>query len=135
MERSVDRVAALNDVVRRFGEAWAGGDVVALEQMLSPTYTHTDAYGALLHRAEWLRYTGGRAGRSTRIAFKDVSTRIEGDVAVVTGINELTGAGVRDVGDGAALVIRFTQVWTWKDGRWQREAFQATPVAQIAQFT
>jgi ketosteroid isomerase-like protein len=94
-----------------------------------------NAYGALLHRAECLRYTGGRAGRSTRIAFKDVSTRIEGDVAVVTGINELTGAGVRDVGDGAALVIRFTQVWTWKDGRWQREAFQATPVAQIAQFT
>jgi ketosteroid isomerase-like protein len=122
-----DRTARLDEAVTAFGEAWAKGDIAALNAMLAPGYTHTDAFGAYLDRASWLGYAGGRAGRTTGIRFRQVETRIHGDVAIVTGINELDGPGIANAQDRSPLTIRFTQVWLWRDGRWLREAFQATP--------
>jgi ketosteroid isomerase-like protein len=128
------RIRALDEAVRRFGEAWARGDVVTLETMLSPGYTHTDASGRLLDRSEWLDYVRQRQGRATEIDFRDVQTRIHGDIAIVTGINDLGGAGVRRASDSAGLTIRFTQLWLFRDGRWLREAFQATTCEERAGF-
>ena len=128
------RAAALDETVRRFGEAWARGDGATLDALLSPTYTHTDAGGAFLDRAAWLAYAQKRAGRTTRIAFRDLRTRFVGDAAIVTGINEVEGAGVRSATDTRPLVIRFTQTWIWRDGRWLREAFQATPEAEGSEY-
>jgi ketosteroid isomerase-like protein len=119
----------LDDAVRRFGEAWARGDAEALDTLLSPTYTHTDIFGTYLDRAAWLSYAAGRAGRASRIGFRDVETRLFGDVAVVTGINEVKGGGGRSADDTAPMRLRFMQVWRDENGRWLREAFQATPVS------
>jgi len=123
-----ERRRALDEALQRFGEAWAAGDGAALEALLSPRYTHTDVFGAFLERTAWLAYARGRAGRATRIEFREVGTRIVGDVAIVTGLNVVSGPGGRSADDRAALTLRFTQVWIWMDGRWLREAFQATPV-------
>ncbi len=128
MDRDGDRSAALPAAVQRFSEAWARGEVADLTTMLTPSYTHTDASGALLGRAGWLAYAEARAGRTTAIGLSDVAIRVLGDVAIVTGVNEITGTGIRRVDDTASLTIRFTAVWVWMDGRWKREAFQATPV-------
>lgn len=61
----VERRRTLDEAVRRFGEAWASGDGAALEALLSPSYTHTDVFGAFHERAAWLDYAraGGRGGR------------------------------------------------------------------------
>ena len=123
-----DRVAELKDAARRFGEAWANGDIAVLDALLSPTYTHTDVFGDFLKRADWLAYVQKRAGRASQISFRDVDIRMFGDVAVVTGINEVRGGGALSPTDQQDLLLRFTQVWVWRDGRWLREAFQATPV-------
>jgi ketosteroid isomerase-like protein len=120
--------AELEVAVRRFGEAWASGDLKTLEPLLSPTYTHTDGFGAFHDKAAWLDYVGGRAGRSTQISFRDVEIRRLGDFAIVTGTNDLTGPGIRNKGDQAPQSMRFTQVWILKNGQWLREAFQATPI-------
>lgn len=40
------RETKLQQAIRRFGEAWASGDVATLDALLSPTYTHTDLFGA-----------------------------------------------------------------------------------------
>jgi hypothetical protein len=40
-----DATTKLDICIKRFGEAWARGDVKALEAVLSPTYTHTDVFG------------------------------------------------------------------------------------------
>jgi hypothetical protein len=127
--QSHERLAELQTAIEGFGEAWAKGDGSTLDAMLSPTYTHTDIFGALLERADWLAYATGRAGRSNRIAFRDVQTRIIDDFAIVTGINEVEGQGARSAEDRAALALRFTQVWRLKNGKWLREAFQATPIS------
>ena len=125
-----DRAAALEDAVRRFGQAWANGDSAVMESLLSPGYTHTDIFGKLSDRATWLAYASERAGRSTRVEFRDLRYRIRGDIGIVTGINDLHGAGIRNAADGKALSLAFTQVWVWHDDRWLREAFQATPISQ-----
>ena len=125
-----ERERALDESTVRFGRAWASGDMAALDELLSPTYTHHDAYGERLNRQAWLDYASKRTGRDTRIEFRDVDTRMFGDVAIVTGTNIITGGGVRSAKDTTDLEMVFTQVWIWRNGRWLREAFQATPVLE-----
>ena len=124
------RTSALDEAVRRFGEAWAAGDAAAMDSLLSPTYTHTDVFGKLSDRASWLAYASRRTDRKTRIEFRDVSIRVNGDVGIITGINDLQGGGIRDAADQKNLTLAFTQVWVWQQDRWLREAFQATPIVQ-----
>jgi len=123
-----ERTADLEKATHRFGEAWAIGDVAVLDSLLSPTYTHADAFGKSFDRSAWLAYARSRSDRATNIRFQDVRIRIIGDVGIVTGANNLLGAGIRNAADRTELTIRFTQVWIWQQGRWLREAFQATPV-------
>lgn len=122
------RLTALETAIHQFGEAWARGDLAALDALLSPNYIHNDATGARLPHDDWLAYAVKRRGRATGISFRDQQTRLYGDVAIVTGVNELSGPGILNPDDQAPLSIRFLQVWIWRDGRWLREAFQATPI-------
>ena len=123
-----ERQASLDRAIVRFGEAWANGDMATLRELLSPSYTHNDAFGARHDYESWLTYVAKRTGRQTRIAFRDVKTRFIGDVAVITGYNEISGGGVLSPDDDKDFVLVFTQVWVWRDNGWKREAFQATPV-------
>src|SRR5262245_37427384 len=100
-----DRGSALRAAIEQFGEAWARGDSATLDAMLSPTYTHVDVFGAFHDRANWLSYAAGRAGRSTRIALRDVRTRFLGDVAIVTGLNHVEGTGGRSAEDQASVTL------------------------------
>ena len=121
----------LDAAMRAFGEAWARGDTATLASLLSPSYTHNDATGAHLPHDDWLAYAAKRTGRGTQISFRDVKVRMFGDLAVVTGFNDISGGGILDAEDSRDLSIAFTQVWRREDGRWLREAFQATPVQGV----
>ncbi len=119
-------LAQLDLAIRRFGEAWATGELAVLDELLSPTYTHIDAYGDFHDRASWLAYAGRRAGRSTQIGFREMALRLIGEMAIVTGINDVEAVGDPQAGARQHLVLRFTQVWVRREGRWLREVFQAT---------
>jgi ketosteroid isomerase-like protein len=122
----------LDTAVRTFGEAWAHGDIEKLAELLSPTYTHTDVRGRFQSREAWLEYARGRRNERTRIAFADVTTRLVGDVAIITGRNDMVDGNII-VGDKRSNVsLRFTQIWIRKDGRWLRETFQATLIDPLA---
>jgi ketosteroid isomerase-like protein len=101
------------------GQAWARHDLATLEHLLADDYTHTDVVGQFQNRAEWLAYV-----RSDVIAhqleFEDVTVRIHGDLAVVTGRN-IWRPGTRFL----TLPLRFTLVLTKEKGYWQRSVFQA----------
>ncbi|HEY3149416.1 MAG TPA: nuclear transport factor 2 family protein [Dongiaceae bacterium] len=125
-----NRTSALEEAVGRFGEAWANGDAIVLDSLLSPTYTHTDVFGKLSDRATWLAYASRRTDRTTSIEFRDIRIRVSGEIGIVTGINDLQGGGIRDAADRKTLTLAFTQVWVWQQGRWLREAFQATPIVK-----
>jgi ketosteroid isomerase-like protein len=98
--------------------------------MLSRSYTHTDVKGRFQDRGAWLEYARGRSGATNQIDFADVTTRLVGDVAVITGRNDIEGSGIVSGDSRAAISLRFTQVWVRTDGRWLREAFQATIISR-----
>lgn len=125
----MSREAAVEAAARRFGEAWASGDVATLDSLLSPSYTHVDIYGRRMSRAEWLAYAATRTGTTTRIAFRDITARHFGDVAIVSLVNDLQGIGEAEAAGHDSCSIHVTQVWRLHDGRWQREAFHATIAA------
>ena len=91
--------STLLESVRAFGQAWARGDIPALQALLAPGYIHTDFEGRLFQRDEWLESPSLR-GTAARCRFTILSP----------------------------FTIRFTQVWLHLYGRWQRLAFQATRV-------
>jgi len=116
--------------ISAFGEAWARGDYEMLQNILSRSYTHTDVKGRFQDRGAWLEYARGRSGATNQIDFADVTTRLVGDVAVITGRNDIEGSGIVSGDSRAAISLRFTQVWVRTDGRWLREAFQATIISR-----
>lgn len=128
VETETDTDTDLEAALAAFGEAWARGDAETLGALLSPSYTHNDASGAHLTREAWLAYAAGRTGRGTQISFRDVAVRRFGDIAVVTGFNDLRGGGVFNAADRRDMSLVFLQVWRREGGRWLREAFQATRV-------
>ena len=137
LHQTDSRIEALDQAVRAFGEAWAMGDVAKLKEALSPTYTHQDVWGRFQDCAMWLAYAGARRGMTTGISFHDIRRRIVGDVAIITGMNVITGEARRNPDDVEVRVdksvhrIRFTQIWAWRNDRWLREAFQATPTSDL----
>lgn len=116
----------LDDTIVAFGEAWARGDYQTLKSMLAPSYTHTDVRGRFQDRDAWLEYARRRSGATNQIDSVDVTTRLVGDVAVITGRNDIKGSGIVSGDTRSEISLRFTQVWIRTDGRWLREAFQAT---------
>ena len=60
--------------------------------------------GRYLDRDEWLEYARGRVGAATQIAFAEVTTRLVGNTAIVTGRNNMAASGgltatVEDIGN------------------------------------
>src|SRR5262245_10563120 len=70
------RSTELDEAVCLFGEAWAGGDIAKLEELLSSSYTHIDYFGEFHDRAGWLDYARRRTRLKTRISFRDLRTRV-----------------------------------------------------------
>ena len=118
----------IEHVVVRFGDAWALNDIPTLEGLLSDDYVHTDLFGRVQNRAQWLDYMKDRKAKNitNRISFDDVQIRIYDNTAVVTGRNIIKGPLI---GGEASTEIRFTQVLRRKRGDWIRTGFQATAVA------
>ena len=40
----------------RFSNAWATSDTATLNKLLAPEYRHSDVFGEIQHRSEWLNF-------------------------------------------------------------------------------
>src|SRR3982750_4622735 len=67
----------IEQVVLRFGEAWAINDIATLESLLSEDYIHTDFLGRVQNRAQWLDYMKDRKAKNivNRMSFEDLQIR------------------------------------------------------------
>ena len=116
--------AEIEAAVVRFGAAWADGDVMTLETLLSPTYTATDIDGTFSDRAAWLATVHKRPNAKTTM--DDIAIRTFGDVAIVTARQIF----MHDEGsERRRRTFRITAVLVKQDGRWLREAAQAAAIA------
>jgi hypothetical protein len=119
-----DQLMALHQAIRRFAEATAAGDVGALDSLLSLGYKHTDRFGQLWFRDEWLAQVRPEPKRTAATDLGHFTATLMGDLGIVAGIKHLYGPNETEPRTA------YTELWIWRDGRWLRELFQETPVVE-----
>jgi hypothetical protein len=107
--------------LRRF-EANVNADAGALGELLDDGLEYVHSNGELDTKKSFIESltTGSRDYASSVPHIETV--RIHGDVAIIRGTAQVT---VVDHGASRDLHIGYTDVWLWKDGRWQMTAWRS----------
>jgi ketosteroid isomerase-like protein len=127
-----ERVATAEDAVQlravqqELARAWVAGDRAAIERIIAPEWKTTGPDGSTRDRAAVLRDVfETRVHKITRLDVDDVHVEVYGNAAVVTGRTRAAGE-YKDT--AAEVVIRFTDTFVRRDGRWQAVASHASLV-------
>jgi hypothetical protein len=107
--------------------AWIDGDRATLERIIASDWRSTGPDGRMTDRPRVLSDVfETRIHKIRRLEIDDVNVRVFGDAAVVTG-------RTRGVGEFGAtpydVVIRFTDTFVRREGRWQAVASHASLVS------
>jgi hypothetical protein len=105
-------------------KAWVERDRVRVEQIIAPEWQSTGPDGRLTDRTKVLADVfETRVHTIRRVEIDDVRVRVFGEAAVVTGRTH----GVGDVaGTPYDVIIRFTDTFVRRNGRWQAVASHAS---------
>jgi ketosteroid isomerase-like protein len=112
----------LERIEQQLAAAWKAGDCAGWGALLAPEWSVTHVTAAILTKAEALAMC--KAPRQTQEDHRidDLSVRVFGDSAIVTGRNTVSTGGTAPT----TLRLRFTDVFVRRDGRWQAVATHAT---------
>ena len=101
------------------------GDLDALDGILAddPTYVHSN--GRLESKTEFLARLGSGDLKYRAMAREDVTMRLLGCAAVVTGRAALE---VESKGEVISLPVRFTDVYVRRAGRWRTIAWHSSRI-------
>ena len=101
-------------------------DVVALDKLLGNDLTYTHGDGRVIGKDAFISDFKTGAFKYTTITPNEMTVRVFGDVAVVTG-----GAAMHVVNNGepADIKIRYTDVHVRRNGMWVMVAWEATRLA------
>jgi hypothetical protein len=94
-------------------------DATAIACLLGEEFQDADVDGAVHNRAEALARVPQRRPGTNRL--EDLHARIYGDTAFVRGINQ-----VLDPSGKTLARVRFTDIFVYRDGRWQAVAGHET---------
>jgi ketosteroid isomerase-like protein len=100
-------------------------DAPALQRLYADEYTSVDQEGMTWNKKQDIEIDIAGVSRLSTYKLEDLSVRIYGDVALVTGRNSATG---KVLDRPAKSQTRFTDVFVKRDGRWQCVHSQTTPV-------
>jgi ketosteroid isomerase-like protein len=121
-----DTASVIADLEERLARAWVDKDRPFIEDLLASDWTVTDPSGRILTKLQVLEETFSSADRRIEtMAVDDVRVRVLGRVAVATGRTRATGSYQ---GRQASVALRFTDVFHFRDGRWQVVASQGTTI-------
>ena len=113
----------LEQIEQQLATTWKAGDCEGWAAFIAPEWSVIHITGTIITRAQALEMCKGPQARiDTRI--DDVSVRAFGDTAVVTGRNTVTAADP----SAGTLLLRFTDVFVRRAGRWQVVASHATQI-------
>lgn len=117
-------VRELEQIEQRLSATWQKGDCAAWSAMLAPDWSVIHITGEVITKVQALeRCTEPRsAGESVKI--DDISVRVFGDAAVVTGRTTASSGGAKPT----TLMLRFTDVFVRRSRQWQVVASQATQI-------
>jgi ketosteroid isomerase-like protein len=104
-------------------EAQVKADVATLDKLLAPELTYVHSSGVLDSKDAYIGSIKSGKTKYKAIVPEEVTARTFGDVAIVNG-----KATVDLVSDGQDrhLVLRYTDVWVKRDGRWQMVSWHST---------
>jgi hypothetical protein len=122
---SASTTRELIGIEARLATTWKNGDCDGWGAMVAPEWSVIHITGTVLTRAEVLRMCQAPDATIESLTADDLSVRAFGDAAVVTGrTTATTGGATRQT-----VVLRFTDVFIRRGGRWQVVASQATRIA------
>jgi ketosteroid isomerase-like protein len=100
-------------------------DIATLEGLTSDDYVLINANGQVSNKAETMSMIKTGKIKLTANEVSDLSVRVYGDTAVVTGKSTAKGSinGIELKGP-----VMFTRVYVKKNGKWQSVSFQQTPI-------
>lgn len=108
-------------------EAWAKAldehNSAVIDCLLAVEFQDADVSGAVHNRAEALAHVSQRRPGSNHL--EDMHASIYGETAFVRGLNR-----VLDPSGTPMASVRFTDIFVYRDGRWQAIAGQETLVAE-----
>lgn len=116
------REAALRAAeIKRF-EANVNADAKVLGELLDADLEYVHSDGVVDSKQDFIKsLTSGQRDYASMVG--DIqSVRILGDTAIIRGKAKVT---VVDAGTSRDLHIGYTDVWIWKDGRWQMTAWRS----------
>lgn len=116
-----DTQSVLN-VEQAWIEAIEDRDTSAVACILADDFLDTSWQGVLRSKRDQI--DGLDRPRTYTSHYSEWRVRVYGSVAVARGLNVLTDSTGRDIGR-----LRFTDVFAYRDGRWQAVAAQETMVA------
>ena len=108
-------------------QAMINADVDALKPILADDMTYVHTTTALDTKQSLLDALGSGTLNYQSMVTDDVKVRVYGDTAIVTGAAKIQ---VISRGQPNTFGVRFTDVYTNRDGRWQMVAWQATRVPE-----
>ena len=104
-------------------QAMIGADVEALKNILADDMTYVHTTTALDTKQSLIDALSSGALDYQSMVTDDVKVRVYGETAIVTGAAKIR---VTSRGQPNSFGVRFTDVYTNRDGRWQMVAWQAT---------
>ncbi len=104
--------AALVELEQTWAAALSRHDADTVACMLADEFEEADVDGALHTRAQVLEHIPQRKPGSNHLV--EMRAHVEGNFAYVRGLNE-----VMDPGGKIRARVRFTDVFTYREGRWQ----------------
>ena len=111
------------DLDRKRMRAMAAKDVETLENLLADDLVYTHSSARLDTKKSLIRAMVSGATVYTSIEPSGVKAQDLGDTVVLTGIAQIK---VASNGTPNAFGVRFTNVYTRRDGRWQMVTWQST---------
>lgn len=120
---SVAAESALRETAARLVAAEQAGDTSTLEVILGADYQGYDPSGRPQDRDTVLEsYRRGHV-RFDQLTVSDLAVRIFGEGGLVAGVSRLRG---HTEGERFDMLLRFLDVYVWRDGRWELVASQDT---------
>jgi ketosteroid isomerase-like protein len=127
MASNSDAIEQLNSIEQKLAAAWVNRDRDFIEGILTDDWTVIDPTGHVLTKRQVLEegfVSGDR--RLTSATIDDVSIKLFGDWALVTGRSHAVG---QYKGEEMEATLRFTDVFVRQSGtEWKVVASQATPI-------
>lgn len=122
-------VKELTRLEEQLGATWKKGDCDGWGAIVAPEWSVIHVNGATITRAQAVAMCASPSAPIETFTIDDVSVKVFGDAAVVTGRTAVTIGGK----DAGTARLRFTDVFIRRAGRWQVVASQATSLADDPQ--